>query len=434
MKKSVKLKPTDRLILPEGLTVKEVDDKFVVLSPETGNWIVLDNKAEVAILSEINGKPIGDMIEGENSEIARKVITLLLAREFAGINETVMSKYELKMDGMQIYLTHGCNLRCKHCYMYAGKASDNEMNVEQWKAVLQAFKDNGGKNVTMSGGEVMQFKGFPELVEYAHNLGLETLIYTNGILWTESLIQRLAPYISSVQVSIDGYNEETNSVIRGKNNFDKACDAVVAFVKYGVEVKVATTFIFDNITDDIESKYKAFTESLNKRAGRKLEYHLTKSLIKGRNVDYTKEQNKQISELMLSVQDTISPNSEYTNFIEGHEPNILEKSCGYGKPTVDSNGDVYLCSTIEYLKPIGNVLEESLPQLLHKAKSYRVLNDVEHLEECKGCDLRYICNGGCRLENGTITNHIYKRDKCTEKFKRNLLKQMKDSFIYYFKI
>ena len=434
MKKSAMLKPTDRLILPDGFAIKEVDNKFVVLSPETGNWIVLDNKAEVAILSEINGKPIGDIIDGENSEIARKVITLLLAREFAGINETVMSKYELKMDGMQIYLTHGCNLRCKHCYMYAGKASDNEMNVEQWKAVLKAFKDNGGKNVTMSGGEVMQFKGFPELVEYTYHLGLEILIYTNGILWTESLIQRLAPYISSVQVSIDGYNEETNSVIRGKNNFDKACDTVVAFVKYGVEVKIATTFIFDNITDDIESKYKAFTESLNKRAGRELEYHLTKSLIKGRNVDYTKEQNKQISELMLSVQDAISPNSEYANFIEGHEPNILEKSCGYGKPTVDSNGDVYLCSTIEYLKPIGNVLEESFEQILHKAKSYRVLNDVEHLEECKGCDLRYICNGGCRLENGTITNHIYKRDKCTEKFKRNLLKQMKDSFIYYFKI
>lgn len=434
MKKSVKLKPTDCLILPNSLTVKEVDDKFVVLSPETGNWIVLDNKAEVVILSEINGKPIGDMIDGENSGIARKVITLLLAREFAGINETVMSKYELKMDGMQIYLTHGCNLRCKHCYMYAGKASDNEMNVEQWKAVLQAFKDNGGKNVTMSGGEVMQFKGFPELVEYTHHLGLEILIYTNGILWTESLIKILAPFISSVQVSIDGYNEETNSVIRGKNNFDKACDAVVAFVKYGVEVKVATTFIFDNITDDIESKYKAFTESLNKRAGRELEYHLTKSLIKGRNVDYTKEQNKQISELMLSVQDTISPNSEYANFIEGHEPNILEKSCGYGKPTVDSNGDVYLCSTIEYLKPIGNVLEESMAELLRKAESYCVLSNVEHLEECQDCELRYICNGGCRLENGTIKNHVFKRDTCSEEFKRDLLKQMKDSFIYYFKI
>lgn len=434
MKKSVKVKPSDRLILPNSLTVKEVDDKFVVLSPETGNWIVLDSEAEVAMLSEINGNPIGDVMNGKDAETSRKVITLILAREFAGINEAIIPKYELKMDGMQIYLTHGCNLRCKHCYMYAGKTSSNEMTVGQWKTVLQAFKDNGGRNVTMSGGEVMQFNGFPELVEYAHNLGLETLIYTNGILWTESLIQRLAPYISSVQVSIDGYNEETNAVIRGKCNFEKACDAVVAFVKNGVDVKIATTFIFDNISEDIESKYKAFTESLNKRAGKKLEYHLTKSLIKGRDVNYTKEQNKQISELMLSVQDTISPNSEYVNFIEGHEPNILEKTCGYGKPTIDSNGDVYLCSTIEYLKPIGNVLEGSMAELLRKAESYCVLSNVEHLEECSGCELRYICNGGCRLENGTIKNHVFKCDTCSEEFKRDLLKQMKDSFIYYFNI
>jgi radical SAM protein with 4Fe4S-binding SPASM domain len=299
---------------------------------------------------------------------------------------------------------------------------------------LQAFKGNGGKSVTMSGGEVMQFKGFPELVEYAHHLGLETLIYTNGILWNESLIKRLAPCISSVQVSIDGYNEETNAVVRGKHNFDKACDAVVAFVRHGVEVKVATTFIFDNITNDIESKYKRFTESLNRRAGKELEYHLTKSLIKGRDVNYTKEQNKQIAELMMSVQDTISPNSEYANFIEGHDPNILEKSCGYGKLTIDSNGDVYLCSTIEVLKPIGNVLEESMAQLLHKAESYSVLSDVEHLEECKGCELRYVCNGGCRLENGVIKDHVFKHDKCTEEFKSQLLKQMKDSFIYYYNI
>lgn len=434
MKKSVKIKPSDCLILPNSLTVKEVDDKFVVLSPETGNWIVLDSEAEVAMLSEINGKPIGDVMDCENVESVRKVITMILAREFAGINKSIVPKYELKMDGMQIYLTHGCNLRCKHCYMYAGKTSSNEMTIEQWKAVLQAFKDNGGRNVTMSGGEVMQFKGFPELVEYAHNLGLETLIYTNGILWTESLIQRLAPYISSVQVSIDGYNEETNAVIRGKHNFDKACDTVVAFVKYGVDVKIATTFIFDNITNDIVSEYKRFTESLNKKAGKALEYHLTKKLIKGREVKYTKEQNKQIAELMLTVQDAISPNSNLANFIEGHEPNILEKTCGYGKPTIDSNGDVYLCSTIEYLKPIGNVLEGSMAELLRKAESYCVLSNVEHLEECSGCELRYICNGGCRLENGTIKNHVFKRDTCSEEFKRDLLKQMKDSFIYYFKI
>lgn len=316
MKKSVKIKPSDCLILPNSLTVKEVDDKFVVLSPETGNWIVLDNEAEVAMLSEINGKPIGDVMDCENVESVRKVITMILAREFAGINKSIVPKYELKMDGMQIYLTHGCNLRCKHCYMYAGKTSSNEMTIEQWKAVLQVFKDNGGRNVTMSGGEVMQFKGFPELVEYAYNLGLETFIYTNGVLWTESLIKRLSPCISSVQVSIDGYNEDTNAVVRGRNNFDKACDTVVAFVKYGVDVKIATTFIFDNITNDIVSEYKRFTESLNKKAGKALEYHLTKKLIKGREVKYTKEQNKQIAELMLTVQDAISPNSNLANFIE----------------------------------------------------------------------------------------------------------------------
>lgn len=432
MRKSVEIKPSDRLILPEGLTVKEVDDKFVVLSPETGNWIVLDNKIELSVLEEVRRKTIGDILYSENEEIARKVVTLIMARNLAGVNKPIIPKNEVEIDGMQIYLTHGCNLRCKHCYMYAGKAKHNEIDFNQWKRILLDFKSNGGKEVTMSGGEVLLFKGFPELVEYAHTLGLQTLIYTNGLMWNEKLVKKLSSSIDSVQVSIDGYDEESNAVVRGKHHFDKACDTVIYFAKYGVDVKIATTFILDNITEEIESKYKNFTDFLNKRAGKKLEYHLTKSLIKGRNIDYTKEQNRQIAELMLSVQDTISPNSKYANFIEGHEPNILHKTCGYGKPTIDSNGDVYLCCTIEKLQPIGNVLNDSMKQILSKCASYRIGSDVEHIKECKDCELRYICNGGCRLENGSISEHLFFRDKCTDEFKMELLKQMKESFIHYY--
>ena len=93
-----------------------------------------------------------------------------------------------------------------------------------------------GTRLTISGGEPTIRADFLEIVKYASELGLEIKLLTNGALLTETIIETLSQYISSVQISIDGFSEESNATIRGENHFQKALDSLDNFGS-GAEVR-----------------------------------------------------------------------------------------------------------------------------------------------------------------------------------------------------
>lgn len=75
------------------------------------------------------------------------------------------------------------------------------------------------------------YKGFDSVVKYAKQIGLEVKLNTNGILWTDDLISDLAEYLDEIQISLDGYDDKTNSIIRGVGFFDKTYDTIIKFAK-----------------------------------------------------------------------------------------------------------------------------------------------------------------------------------------------------------
>ena len=87
--------------------------------------------------------------------------------------------------------------------------------------VLTSFKENGGEFVTLSGGEPLMFKNFPQIINHAHNSGLKCTILSNGLLWSDKLIKELAPIIDEIQFSLDGVDEETNSAVRRNDTLKK---------------------------------------------------------------------------------------------------------------------------------------------------------------------------------------------------------------------
>ena len=45
------------------------------------------------------------------------------------------------------------------------------------------------------------------------------------------------------------------------------------------------------------------------------------------------------------------------------------------------------------------------------------------MEECQECDLKYICNGGCRINN-IITTGSYVKPSCSEDYKLELYEKL----------
>ncbi len=85
--------------------------------------------------------------------------------------------------------------------------------MECIKKVLTSYSEYGS-SVTFSGGEITNEKDLYDIVAFASNeCKLNVRLMTNDVLWDESMIDKFSPIINSVQISIDGYSEESNALV-----------------------------------------------------------------------------------------------------------------------------------------------------------------------------------------------------------------------------
>ena len=445
MKFSQSIQSTDILRFADNIVIKKHDGFLIAISVDAGNWIVFETEFQKKILEDlIDGKTIGEVFhqhiktEQQKNEFL-SLLKRIFARKFATINT------ELKIDCLQsesykklyIYLTNECNLRCTHCFMYAGSKLTNELCTNEWKSLITEFKQLGGEMVTFTGGEPIMHNGFAEIIKYAHNIGLFVSVLSNGTLWNEQQIDELSQYISEIQISIDGVDDKSYSLVRSKRMFNHAVDTVVRFANNGVRTHVASTFTFENIAD--VQRYDKLIESIKARTNNCVFFKLSKKMLPGRNTHYSDKENKHYFEVMKAEQEKIDKNSSYVNFILGHEPNVVSRNCGFGSLSIGADGNVYTCNRIIEVDVLGNIRQQPLEIFIEKAKQINEKTSVDKVAPCSSCHLKYICCGGCRIDDFNFQgkldnwNEAIMQIKCNNSFKYNLEETMINSFNYFYK-
>lgn len=433
----------DILYFPEEIITKKIANDILVISVTTANWIVLKNENQLSLLTKLkNELTIGQIVEELESEKElasfKYLLATIFARKFAGVGVLPTKEYLEGYKMLNIYITNACNLRCTHCFMKSGTKLKSELKLEEWMNVLSDFKVLGGENVTFSGGEPLMFQDFAEVLKYAHNKGLKVTVLSNGLLWTESMIKELAPLINEIQFSIDGANEKTNAAVRGKDNFDRVVETVIKFSNYGVKTSVSTTFTYENLENDIHIKYKEFMRAVKSRTTNEVFFKLSKKLLPGRDVNISAEENEKYSKRIKEIEQFVNKNADYENFIVGHSPNLIAVNCGLGGISIGADGSVYFCNRIYEVESYGNVLDYPISHFMEKGKQIHEETSVDNVEPCSKCFLRYICDGGCRIDDfnfaGKLKNAVkpYKQINCTDEKKHKLMKRMIDSFDYFY--
>lgn len=233
-RKSGSYQADDVLCFSESIELIPYEDKTLVLSVDTGNWIVLYNDSQLKYFNKLLSKvTIGDVYEEAQQEDAlpdlMRVLSSIYARSFAQVGHSPLAAVVNASKYLNVYLTNACNLHCIHCFMNAGIKLEQELSVDKWKSVLRDFSQTGGEFVTFTGGEPTMYSGFEEVVAFAHQLGLNVTVLSNGLLWTDEQILRMKTYIDEIQFSIDGVTEQDNAKVRGKNHFQKVVDTVCRF-------------------------------------------------------------------------------------------------------------------------------------------------------------------------------------------------------------
>ena len=324
--------------------------------------------------------------------------------------------------------------------MLSGNKLENELTLGDWMKVLTSFKENGGEFVTFSGGEPLMFKNFSQIISHAHDLGLKSTVLSNGLLWSDKLIHELAPFIDEIQFSLDGVDEETNSMVRGSGHFEKVVDTIVKFANAGVKTSVATTFTYDNLNENTQTRYKNLVDLIKeKTSGKDVFFKLSKKLLPGRDVHFTAEENEKYSAIIKDIEKHVDENADYENFLAGHTANLVAINCGLGGISVSSDGNVYFCNRINEMESFGNVTEKPMSFFMEKGKEIHLATSVDNVIPCKDCELRYICDGGCRIDDfdfaGKIQSSVlpYHQISCNNEKKNKLKKRMIDSFNYFYK-
>jgi SynChlorMet cassette radical SAM/SPASM protein ScmF len=153
---------------------------------------------------------------------------------------------------LYFYLTEGCNLACRHCWLAPRFDSIGNryttLPVELFEAAIREAKPLGLRGVKLTGGEPLLHPDFTRLLEIVRREELGLTIETNGLLCTPEIAAEIAKCPKRfVSVSIDGADAETHEWVRGApGSFEAARQAVNNLVAAGIRPQVIFTVMRRN--------------------------------------------------------------------------------------------------------------------------------------------------------------------------------------------
>lgn len=148
---------------------------------------------------------------------------------------------------LYFYLTEGCNLSCRHCWLEPPFDDTGvkypHLPVELFEKALMEAGPLGLTGVKLTGGEPLLHPGIGKLLKIIRRRRLALNIETNGLLCDPAMAREIAKSpVRFAAVSIDGADASTHEGIRGApGSFDAAVKAVRALAAAGVPPQVIIT-------------------------------------------------------------------------------------------------------------------------------------------------------------------------------------------------
>lgn len=164
-------------------------------------------------------------------------------------------------------ITRACNLKCVHCYNDSGAGKTwNDVTTEKAQTILDDLAVFGVPSVLFSGGEPLMRPDLFDLIQYAGQRGLRTVISTNGTLITADVAKRIKDCgVSYVGISLDGIGK-INDKFRGvEGAFERAVQGIRNCVAVGVRVGLRLTLTKKNV-EDLEAFFGFFESEAIERA------------------------------------------------------------------------------------------------------------------------------------------------------------------------
>jgi radical S-adenosyl methionine domain-containing protein 2 len=153
------------------------------------------------------------------------------------------------------HLWPDCNLKCTYCYATFRDIPSTLPEAEALR-VLDLLKAAGTEKVTFVGGEPLLCPHIERLIHHAKDIGLVTMLVTNGSRLVDPLRAHLLPYLDWVSLSIDASDPVMmESMGRGNRKFLAYCLRIWSELSEHphLRLKVNTVVTRINLDDDMRA-------------------------------------------------------------------------------------------------------------------------------------------------------------------------------------
>mgnify|MGYP002256486928 CR=1 FL=1 len=301
---------------------------------------------------------------------------------------TVVSSFNASQakKNISIELTNNCNLHCVHCCVEAGEKRKKDLSTEEIIDIFNKCISWNPKMITLSGGEPLLRKDFKELLVYLRsNYNGHIGVSTNGTLITNSNADLLVKYADQIDISIDGVDEETCSIVRGKGVFENVIRNIKVLQDKGFN-NVSLSMVFSDKNEYLEP---AFLE-LNRQLGTTPITRVFAEIGRG------KDSKNIFSD--KGIDDVYIPET-FLDLNSKQQLGVRTCSAGRNQLFVRYNGEVYPCPS--YMKReycLGNILKvQKIDELLVDSEGKKDIQelmlktDMLYGKKCANCELSLFC-------------------------------------------
>jgi len=273
---------------------------------------------------------------------------------------------------VQINLTNRCINRCQMCRKYTWPQKDMDFKV--LKEVVNDLIEMKVETIIFSGGEPLMYKKIIDILIYIKKRSnIKIMMISSGLSNFNIFAKAIPKLLDRMYFSVDAYEQDTYTKIRGKGNVDAVRNTVEYYKKYNPNTKIWITEQKDNV------------------------YEISKIIkwAKSFNIKYS-----------------IFPVHTYDNLkVEPDKKCDCEenKYClySYAFAMIHPDGDILSCCTLSADNALhtnirkelilGNVYDKSFKEIWHsnKAKKIKKMIHDTRQPECAQCD------------RGTSANNVY---------------------------
>ncbi len=341
-------------------------------------------------------------------------------------------------------ITNECNLNCSYCHVNAKTRLADELNGEEKIKLIDEIANMGTVALMIAGGEPLCSPELFNVVKYAHDRGLYTVIITNGLLLSEENARKLIDAgLDYIKVSIDSASPEVHDSLRGNGSWERAIQGIKNSVKAGLMTGIAFTLtrasvkelpdvidlakslgvkriILFNFVPSGRGRYVAHLDlgGIERESVLEQAFNETYNLLidsNGIEISTTAPQGPRIA--MSKILSRI-PSKNWLKAVKKLTAygriqalaGILSEGCSAGITVISirSNGDVKPCDLMPIT--IGNIKKKSFKDVWLRNDCLRRLRNRKNVKGwCASCPFLVNC-GGCRSRAYAYFGDLFESD------------------------